>query len=205
MGSATGAVEETIERLAAQGEKVGLVTVRLYRPFSTGDLVAALPPTARSVAVLDRTQGSGRGRRAALPGRGHRARRAARQPAARDRRPLRPRLEGVHARDGRSRLRGARRPRAEAPLHGRDPRRRLGHEPRGRPGVHAPSPTTSSAPSSSASAPTARSARTRTRSRSSPRRQASTPRATSSTTRRRRARPLSRTCASARIRSARPT
>jgi pyruvate-ferredoxin/flavodoxin oxidoreductase len=56
MGSACGAAEEAIEALAERGEKVGLVKVRLYRPFSARDLAAALPETARSVAVLDRSK-----------------------------------------------------------------------------------------------------------------------------------------------------
>jgi pyruvate-ferredoxin/flavodoxin oxidoreductase len=56
MGSAAGALEETVEALNAVGGKVGLVTVRLYRPFSAEDLVAALPETVRSVAVLDRSK-----------------------------------------------------------------------------------------------------------------------------------------------------
>jgi pyruvate-ferredoxin/flavodoxin oxidoreductase len=56
MGSAAGAAGEAVDALNARGEKVGLVTVRLYRPFSAGDLVAALPPTARSIAVLDRSK-----------------------------------------------------------------------------------------------------------------------------------------------------
>jgi pyruvate-ferredoxin/flavodoxin oxidoreductase len=56
MGSAAGAATEAVDALIAQGEKVGLVTVRLYRPFSGGDLVAALPETVRSIAVLDRSK-----------------------------------------------------------------------------------------------------------------------------------------------------
>ena len=54
MGSAAGAASEAVAALTARGEKVGLVTVRLYRPFSAGDLVAALPDSVRSIAVLDR-------------------------------------------------------------------------------------------------------------------------------------------------------
>ncbi len=59
MGSAVGAVEETVEALVGRGERVGLVKVRLYRPFSGPALVAALPPTMRAVAVLDRTKEPG--------------------------------------------------------------------------------------------------------------------------------------------------
>src|SRR5439155_12628889 len=54
MGSGCGAAEEAVEALVARGEKVGLVKVRLYRPFSPGDLVSALPETVRALAVLDR-------------------------------------------------------------------------------------------------------------------------------------------------------
>ena len=56
MGSAAGALEETIEALNAAGGRVGLVKVRLYRPFSPEDLVAALPETVKAVAVLDRSK-----------------------------------------------------------------------------------------------------------------------------------------------------
>jgi pyruvate-ferredoxin/flavodoxin oxidoreductase len=59
MGSAAGAVEETIEALSGRGERIGLVKVRLFRPFSARHLVAALPPTVRRVAVLDRTKEPG--------------------------------------------------------------------------------------------------------------------------------------------------
>jgi pyruvate-ferredoxin/flavodoxin oxidoreductase len=56
MGSAAGALEEAVEALNADGGRVGLVKVRLYRPLSAGDLVAALPATTKAVAVLDRTK-----------------------------------------------------------------------------------------------------------------------------------------------------
>jgi pyruvate-ferredoxin/flavodoxin oxidoreductase len=59
MGSGTQTASETAEYLAARGEKVGVVTVRLFRPFPAADLLAALPPTARRVAVLDRTKEPG--------------------------------------------------------------------------------------------------------------------------------------------------
>ncbi len=59
MGSGTGATEQTMDALAAAGEKVGLVKVRLYRPFPTEQFVAALPETVRSIAVLDRTKEPG--------------------------------------------------------------------------------------------------------------------------------------------------
>ncbi len=56
MGSGAGAVEETINHLNAQGEKIGLLKVRLYRPFAAEAFLAALPPTVKSIAVLDRTK-----------------------------------------------------------------------------------------------------------------------------------------------------
>lgn len=59
MGSGIGAAEETVEHLTARGEKVGLVKVRLYRPFDPQRLVAAIPATARRLAVLDRTKEPG--------------------------------------------------------------------------------------------------------------------------------------------------
>ena len=59
MGSGAGAAAEAVDVLRARGEKVGLVVVRLFRPFPTNALVAALPASARTVAVLDRTKEPG--------------------------------------------------------------------------------------------------------------------------------------------------
>jgi pyruvate-ferredoxin/flavodoxin oxidoreductase len=59
MGSGAETVHETVDDLAARGEKVGVVKVRLYRPFSRAALLAALPPTTRALAVLDRTKEPG--------------------------------------------------------------------------------------------------------------------------------------------------
>ena len=59
MGSVTEAIRETIDHLTAQGEKVGLVTVHLYRPFSAKHFLAAVPATAKTIAVLDRTKEPG--------------------------------------------------------------------------------------------------------------------------------------------------
>ncbi len=59
MGSATDVCEETIDYLAAKGEKVGLVKVRLFRPFSNERLLAAIPKTVKKIAVLDRTKEPG--------------------------------------------------------------------------------------------------------------------------------------------------
>ena len=59
MGSICDVAEEVIDYLNAHGEKVGLVKVRLFRPFAPEKLVAAIPATAKRVAVLDRTKEPG--------------------------------------------------------------------------------------------------------------------------------------------------
>jgi pyruvate-ferredoxin/flavodoxin oxidoreductase len=59
MGSGAETAEETVRHLTTRGEKVGVVKVRLYRPFSIAHLMAALPETVRAVAVLDRTKEPG--------------------------------------------------------------------------------------------------------------------------------------------------
>jgi pyruvate-ferredoxin/flavodoxin oxidoreductase len=59
MGSAAETVESTVDALNAKGEKLGLVTVRLFRPFSVNDFVKALPATVKAIAVLDRTKEPG--------------------------------------------------------------------------------------------------------------------------------------------------
>ncbi|EFM1896836.1 4Fe-4S dicluster domain-containing protein [Escherichia coli] len=59
MGSAIGTCEEVVDELLTRGEKVGVLKVRLYRPFSAKHLLQALPGSVRSVAVLDRTKEPG--------------------------------------------------------------------------------------------------------------------------------------------------
>jgi pyruvate-ferredoxin/flavodoxin oxidoreductase len=59
MGSGAEVAHEAVEYLTAQGEKVGVLKVRLYRPFSVSDFVAAIPPTVKTLAVLDRTKEPG--------------------------------------------------------------------------------------------------------------------------------------------------
>ncbi|MEE0840015.1 MAG: pyruvate:ferredoxin (flavodoxin) oxidoreductase, partial [Acutalibacteraceae bacterium] len=59
MGSICDVAEEVIDYLTAMGEKVGLIKVRLYRPFSAAKFVEAIPATAKAVAVLDRTKEPG--------------------------------------------------------------------------------------------------------------------------------------------------
>ncbi len=61
MGSGCEAAHEAVELLAARGEKVGLVKVRLYRPFDAAAFLAALPKSVKSIAVLDRTKEPGAG------------------------------------------------------------------------------------------------------------------------------------------------
>jgi len=59
MGSGTEVIHEAIDALVAKGEKVGVVKVRLYRPFPLGEFMAALPKTTEKIAVLDRTKEPG--------------------------------------------------------------------------------------------------------------------------------------------------
>jgi pyruvate-ferredoxin/flavodoxin oxidoreductase len=61
MGSAAEAADETVRDLVERGEKVGLVKVRLFRPFAGAQLVAALPPSVQRIAVLDRCKEPGAG------------------------------------------------------------------------------------------------------------------------------------------------
>jgi pyruvate-ferredoxin/flavodoxin oxidoreductase len=59
MGSAVGAAQEAVDAAVARGNRVGLLVVRLYRPFDKAAFCRALPPSVRSVAVLDRTKEPG--------------------------------------------------------------------------------------------------------------------------------------------------
>src|SRR3954466_8279430 len=59
MGSGADTVHETVDHLTARGEKVGVLKVRLYRPFARDAFLAALPKTVRRIAVLDRTKEPG--------------------------------------------------------------------------------------------------------------------------------------------------
>ena len=118
MGSSAGCLAETVDELVRRGEKVGMLTVRLYRPFPVEAFLAALPPTVTGIAVLDRTKEVGapaeplhadvlvalsqtvpeeRAQRA--------SRRAAHHPGHRG--TLRPVLQGVHPRDGEGGVRRA--------------------------------------------------------------------------------------------------
>jgi pyruvate-ferredoxin/flavodoxin oxidoreductase len=59
MGSGAETVQETVDYLTGRGEKVGVVVVRLYRPFAVDAFLSALPETVRAIAVLDRTKEPG--------------------------------------------------------------------------------------------------------------------------------------------------
>lgn len=59
MGSGASTAEETVEKMNAEGKKVGVIKVRLYRPFSADALLCVLPKTCTKIAVLDRTKESG--------------------------------------------------------------------------------------------------------------------------------------------------
>ena len=104
MGSSALAAEECVEALMARGEKVGVVNVHLFRPFSVKAFVDALPRTVKSIAVLDRTKEPGSAGEplymdvvSALAEKGSRK---FRKDPARDRRALRPGEQGVHAGHG---------------------------------------------------------------------------------------------------------
>ena len=59
MGSGIGAAEEAVQHLTARSEKVGLIKVRLFRPFDPSWLLAAVPVTVKKIAVLDRCKEPG--------------------------------------------------------------------------------------------------------------------------------------------------
>ena len=59
MGSGAQTVIETVDHLTGQAEKVGVLVVRLYRPFSVSHFIDALPKTTKAIAVLDRTKEAG--------------------------------------------------------------------------------------------------------------------------------------------------
>ena len=190
-----------------------MLRIRLFQPFPAEQIVAALPPTVRSIAVLDRTKEPGAvGEPLYLE-----VVAALAEAMDRDDPPFAaaPRVIGgryglsskeMTPVDDQADLRRARRDAAEAPLHGRHLRRRHPPQPADR---HATSGIrvrpARSRRCSSGSARTARSAPTRRRSRSSARAPTCSPRATSSTTPRSPGRSPCRTCASGPSRSGRPT
>ena len=167
MGSGAETARETAAVLQARGERVGVLQVRLYRPFAADAFLAALPESCRAIAVLEQTKEPG------APGEPlyldvvttlaqARRDRQARHHAARDRRALWPRLEELQPGAGQG---GVRRARA-SPIRGtasRSASRTTSRTPASRSTRRSrSSATTSCAPCSTASAPTARSAPTRT-------------------------------------------
>ena len=104
MGSGVGAAEEAVAALVDQGEKVGLVKVRLYRPFATDAFLAALPPDGEQIAVLDRTKEPGALGEplyqdvvtALVEGWDGRANGRRQMPTERHRRPIWPFVQGIH-------------------------------------------------------------------------------------------------------------
>ena len=67
MGSVCETIDETIDYLLKAGEKVGVIKVRLYRPFSAKHLLAVMPKTVKQISVLDRTKELGSIGEATLP------------------------------------------------------------------------------------------------------------------------------------------
>ncbi len=163
MGSGAEAVHETVDYLTAQGKKVGMLKIRLMRPFSLEHFLQALPATVKSICRSRPHQRARRHRRAAVSGRHHRADRRLhrRQGAHGDlpqgyRRTLRPVVEGIHSGDGQSHLRRADQGDAAKSLHHRHQRRRHPHQPATTTRPSPPSPPRRFAPCSTAWAPTAR-------------------------------------------------
>ncbi len=131
MGSGAEAAHETVDHLVERGEKVGLVKVRLYRPFSPRHLRRSAAKDREVDRRARQNQGARLDRRAALPGHRDGARRddKRRVHAPRRRRALRPFFQGVHARHGRGGLRRAREQDTKEPLHDRHHGRRVTHIP----------------------------------------------------------------------------
>ena len=198
MGSFCDVLEEVIDYLNAHGEKVGLVKVRLYRPFVHQALRRRAPRDGQEDRRHGPHQGAGLHRRAALPGRRD-------CPATRPARPTSSSSGGRYGLGSKDTppasafavLRGAQEGRAQARVHHRHRRRcHAPQPPRGRGRAQHRCTRAPSSASSGVSAATAPLAPTRTPSRSSATTPTSTSRPTSSTTPRRPAASPSRTCAS---------
>ena len=117
MGSGCDAAEETVDYLNARGEKVGLVKVHLYRPFSVKHFLAAIPATCKKIAVLDRTKESGSlGEPLYLDVCSALLEAGTQRHQGRGR-PLRPGLQGVQPHHGQGRLRQPGQARSQEPLH----------------------------------------------------------------------------------------
>ena len=136
MGSGCEAAHEAVEHLVAKGEKIGMIKVRLYRPFDGKrfiDVPARVGEKNRRARPHEGTGRDGRtavsGRRHGVDGRNRRRPLAFEGRAAGVHRPLRLVLEGIHAGDGQGGVRQSFHCRAEKPFHRRHQRRRLPHEP----------------------------------------------------------------------------
>ena len=107
MGSGAEVAHETVDHLVKKGESVGILKVRLYRPFSLAHFTKALPKSVKQIAVLDRTKEPGASGGAAVCRRALRPRRSqSHRPSGcefftpRHRRPVRTVLQGIHAGHG---------------------------------------------------------------------------------------------------------
>ena len=134
MGSGAETAHEAVDHLTARGEKVGLLKVRLYRPFSRERVPCHVAHKRSQPGCARSDEGAGRDGRSALPGRYDGARRSAsrrrlsvQDPAAGHRRPLWLVVERVHTGNGESRIRRDRQGQPEAPFHDRHRRRRDAH------------------------------------------------------------------------------
>ncbi len=141
MGSGVGAAEETVLKLNKMGQKVGVLKVRLFRPFDVKACLAAIPTTVKGIVVLDRTKEPGGAGEplyqdlltALMEGWAEPRRR--RQNAVGNRRPLRVILQGIHAGHGQGGPGRTECRQAQEPFHGRDRRRRDAYQLEVRSGV----------------------------------------------------------------------
>ena len=141
MGSGAETARETAAALNARGEKVGVLQVRLYRPFPAEALLAALARHGARHRGAGADQGAGQPGRAAVSRCGHRTG-AGRTSAVHDhRRPLRPVLEGFRPAAGQGGVRRTEPRQAAQRLHRRHQRRRVAHQPCSRTTISASSRT----------------------------------------------------------------
>ena len=142
MGSGAGATKETVDELCRGDERVGVAVIRLFRPFPTEALLAALPPTHANGRRARPDQGAGRAVRAVAPRRpvgsvAQLGRFVGRRPyTSSDRRTLRAQQQGVHSGDGQGGLRRGSEGRPAQWVHHRDHRRHHPHQPDLRSVVH---------------------------------------------------------------------
>ena len=204
MGSGCDAIEETVNYLTKKGEKVGLIKVHLYRPFSMKHFLAAIPASCKKIAVLDRTKESGSLGEPLYLDVCSALREAGQDRYRRCGRPLWPGLQGVQPHHGQGRVRQPEEAVPQEPLHRGHRGRRDQDLPEAGQDASTPRPRAPCPACSTAWAPTAPSARTRTPSRSSATIPISMLRHTSATTPRSPAASPCPTCASATARSSPP-